>query len=1443
LTENQNQIRIADFELVAVDTEIALESAIGSEDREPINSPYNGSAYYYVKVVDEDGNGVEKAQVRGRVGERESAGCGVSGQSGSAGIAQVKIPHSCLEEGSEVVLDEVNGESIEGIEISLGKEEKNRYLNIWEVEGRADAQGSFLGVPLNVGGIESGIWKANMKDGGEVVSNVPGTDARLEDLERVSREGRSLEGGPSSGVGFEIKTGEVIEAGVGAGADLTVEQAVRKKHSFNYMEDFNRNQSNVMTRLFLSDVRGALLPSPFARISVPEGGSGSENNYLESNYVSSGMDMEVEGKVGGRAAVNLLEDNNSPITGFGVELGGSVSLTKNYLRVRYLPRQSDKVKARLRSKVGGETETSLNYFAGEAGVSGRVDLTKELRAEFVNGDNLSGFTEIAGATATIDDFPFLNFSRKGPRDFSSYFEGNGEKPVNVSVQHSPRDGKLESATEEISFVENTERISTDIVDGSPDSDLVPYYYESSILIDNSLDVNRNRDLEGRINYKVVKKVSKITDGRTSISGKLGISGQVTYGPKSNLYTKNVREKGVFVDGTYYPLVQYPPPSGSPSLSDVLSPWLTEEWISDFQSSWNSFTDFVGQKVDEGKQLFLEWADESKDRVDAAVETGEETWSEVEGTLERCTSTYAEEEDIQEATVSCTVESASEIGEIGARYVPEGNFEVGGGDTFELSKQARSEAGETSASRVLSESTQNPVLRFEPYGIVLPDSGATIKLRIPEEYLQKNSLSVEDIRIFRKEVAGAEWTPMETSIGPDTTFLSATADTLTAFSVGRDVVSPRLKLTAETRAVPADGESTIQFDSSPKSVLDGSPISDTTRFTIRTSRGTVTAPDGNPERRGVQISPESGQLSFQVRSDSIPGTAKVSVLGPFDKVLETETIAFENTGPPSPPSSVSVQRMGGALKVSWEEVSAPDLSGYRVHFDSDDPEPPYNGTATVEGSPSPVEVGRDTSAILRGLDPDSTCYVSVTAYDIAESESDFPPAKTAPEARSERLQVNVTRSLGTDPGPQSYRLVALPGQVSRPLEATLSGEAGTEWQAYWDDGSEENFLVEYDGSDTFHFREGRGFWATSKSPWTVEDSVEAASLDPVEYSTSIPVHEGWNIISNPLGVDVAWSEVAGLNRDNLEGGSDLQPIWAFGGSFTRADTFSTGASGQAYYFLNDQGLDSLQIPYQAGSSGEKRPVIAGDSEGELLSLSATLRDSAQAPYSTVRVGIDKQASLGPGSDDIAAPPRQFETVSLRIESSDTSQSGRKNLLMTDRRPPVSASGKRKSGHVFDLNLESQTDGPVLISAEGFGAVEGREVALIDSEASETHDLRSEEFVVIDPKGEVRDLRLAVGTEAFVGDLEGKNLPAKVSLKSYPNPVDRQGTIEYTLPEQKKVTLQVYDVLGRRVATLAKGQKEAGRHQVRLDADRLASGVYFSRLQAGDDTHTQKIVVVR
>ena len=69
------------------------------------------------------------------------------------------------------------------------------------------------------------------------------------------------------------------------------------------------------------------------------------------------------------------------------------------------------------------------------------------------------------------------------------------------------------------------------------------------------------------------------------------------------------------------------------------------------------------------------------------------------------------------------------------------------------------------------------------------------------------------------------------------------------------------------------------------------------------------------------------------------------------------------------------------------------------------------------------------------------------------------------------------------------------------------------------------------------------------------------------------------------------------------------------------------------------------------------------------------------------------------------------------------------------------------------------------------------------------------------------------------------------------------IPFGVPEATHVTIKVYDVLGRAVATLVEGTLEAGRHEVRWRADDWPSGMYFVRLQAAGVVQTRRITLTK
>ncbi len=108
---------------------------------------------------------------------------------------------------------------------------------------------------------------------------------------------------------------------------------------------------------------------------------------------------------------------------------------------------------------------------------------------------------------------------------------------------------------------------------------------------------------------------------------------------------------------------------------------------------------------------------------------------------------------------------------------------------------------------------------------------------------------------------------------------------------------------------------------------------------------------------------------------------------------------------------------------------------------------------------------------------------------------------------------------------------------------------------------------------------------------------------------------------------------------------------------------------------------------------------------------------------------------------------------------------------------------------------------------------------------------------------RDLNVKYNIVTGVNEQQGKPPQQFVLEQNYPNPFNPSTTIHYALPYRSHVTLTVFNTLGQKVAELINGEMDAGHHEVRFDGSRLASGVYFYRIQAGGYVETKKLCFIR
>jgi hypothetical protein len=91
---------------------------------------------------------------------------------------------------------------------------------------------------------------------------------------------------------------------------------------------------------------------------------------------------------------------------------------------------------------------------------------------------------------------------------------------------------------------------------------------------------------------------------------------------------------------------------------------------------------------------------------------------------------------------------------------------------------------------------------------------------------------------------------------------------------------------------------------------------------------------------------------------------------------------------------------------------------------------------------------------------------------------------------------------------------------------------------------------------------------------------------------------------------------------------------------------------------------------------------------------------------------------------------------------------------------------------------------------------------------------------------------------------KDIPKEYKLyNNYPNPFNPTTNVQFSIVNVHYVTLKVFDILGRNVATLVNEQLQPGTYEVTWNAQNYTSGVYFYRLQSGDFTDTKRMLMIK
>ena len=161
--------------------------------------------------------------------------------------------------------------------------------------------------------------------------------------------------------------------------------------------------------------------------------------------------------------------------------------------------------------------------------------------------------------------------------------------------------------------------------------------------------------------------------------------------------------------------------------------------------------------------------------------------------------------------------------------------------------------------------------------------------------------------------------------------------------------------------------------------------------------------------------------------------------------------------------------------------------------------------------------------------------------------------------------------------------------------------------------------------------------------------------------------------------------------------------------------------------------------------------------------------------------------------------------------------------------------------------------LLLSAEAGSTTEyettlGAVAALLDAAGVHLHDPLTLHHRVLASDGQLTTPSASFEVTLVRGTLTATEAEAEVPTQfrldqNYPNPFNPSTIIAYALPQAAEVHLAVYDLFGRRVATLVEARQAAGRYEVAFVATRLASGTYIYRLEAGPYRAVGRMLLVK
>ena len=528
----------------------------------------------------------------------------------------------------------------------------------------------------------------------------------------------------------------------------------------------------------------------------------------------------------------------------------------------------------------------------------------------------------------------------------------------------------------------------------------------------------------------------------------------------------------------------------------------------------------------------------------------------------------------------------------------------------------------------------------------------------------------------------------------------------------------------------------------------------------------------------------------------------------------DTVTVSGRGLPPPPALVSPAdgSTAQALPVPFTWTAVPGASRYWLQVATD------SAFSSIAISDSTVV---SPSRQVSGLAQNTAYYWRVASLTDGGSG---PFSRAWSLATVPSGPVAGTIAFSGDASSTSYRLFGLPGVSVRKVGTILSGRQKFDWRVLRDNGTDVTYPAYYVelGADSA-FNPGEGYWLLQRTSLTISRSDTLPPLAP-DGTYGIPLHAGWNIISNPFNVGMLRSAVIAAN--GLSAGT---PFWEHIDS-VRTSSGTALDPFKGYYFDNTTlNLAALKLPYPFSA------VTTVAKAAKTTALDWRVEMVFDSDINTDRdnyIGIAPAVTPGRNELDQHEPPLVFDQGFLYFVRP-----------AWDPRHPRFATDIRSSlgtGQTWDFEVWNPRRGQGKITLRGLEGIPAQySVVLVNAQNTVPADMRQRDGTYTYwTTAPAMQFKLIVGTRDYVDGETSSLQPRAFELaQNYPNPFNPSTTIRYMVPSGTAVRLEILSLVGQRVRLLDEGFRAAATYSVVWDGKddgsrSVASGVYFCRLIAGD-----------